>query len=295
MKASNKPGLVPGRAVPEVPGNRHEAGSTAMSALAVAPGWKASSVFPAAYWAPSLVLAALASGLMLFHGDQWLADRVYAWQGHTWRFRSAFLTEGLIHIVGRNLSTAAWVGVLVAWAVARLRPALVAWRTPLATLLVSTLLATLVVAWIKSWSNVDCPWDLTRYGGARDYVGLLSPRPAGMPHAACFPAGHASAGYSWLALYFFFLVTRPQWRWLGLAVGIALGLLFGIVQQVRGAHFISHDLWTAAICWASAVGGFLYFQRSSRARPAADIPPTRGTVGLAHGQPTQPPGAENAQ
>lgn len=31
-----------------------------------------------------------------------------------------------------------------------------------------------------------------------------------------------------------------------------LGLTFGITQQLRGAHFLSHDLWSAALCWAIA-------------------------------------------
>ena len=230
------------------------------------------SPFLARHWAPVLVLVAVAVMLTALHGDQWLADRVYAWQGHRWGLRSAFAAETLIHLGGRDLSTAAWLCVLAAWVVARLRQGLSSWRTPLATLLVSTLLATAVVAWIKSWSNMDCPWDLSRYGGAREFVGLLSLRPVGMPRAACLPAGHASAGYSWVALYFFFLATRPQWRWLGLAAGIALGLLFGIAQQLRGAHFLSHDLWTAAICWSCALGGYLYFQGRSRTLPLADIP-----------------------
>jgi membrane-associated PAP2 superfamily phosphatase len=30
---------------------------------------------------------------------------------------------------------------------------------------------------------------------------------------------------------------------------LSVGLIFGISQQLRGAHFISHDLWTLAICW----------------------------------------------
>ena len=239
-----------------------------------------SPAFLAAHWAPVLLLAALAL-LMAVHADQWLADRLYAWQGLHWSFRSAFVTEDLIHLVGRDLSTAAWLCVAAAWMVARLRPGLSSWRTPLACLLVSTLLATVLVAWIKSWSNMNCPWDLARYGGTRDYVGLLALRPAGMPRAACFPAGHASAGYAWMALYFFFLATRPRWRWLGLAVGLSLGLLFGAAQQLRGAHFLSHDLWTAAICWASALGGYLLFHARSRVIEMADVRAARGQVVIA--------------
>ena len=213
--------------------------------------------FLLAHSLPALLLALLGGGLMSLQIDQWLADLLYAWQGQQWALRSSFLAEGLIHILGRDLSTAAWLCVLAAWVVARLRGGMLHWRRPLAMLLLSTLLATALVAWIKSWSNMDCPWDLARYGGTREYVGLLSLRPIGLPRAACFPGGHASAGYAWMALYFFFLVMRPRWRWAGLGVGIGLGLLFGVTQQLRGAHFLSHDLWTAAICWGVALGGYL--------------------------------------
>ena len=38
--------------------------------------------------------------------------------------------------------------------------------------------------------------------------------------------------------------------------GLVDGTGFGVAQQLRGAHFLSHDLWTAAICWFTAVAGF---------------------------------------
>lgn len=205
-------------------------------------------------WVPLVALLLMAIALMVLHGDQWLADRLYAWQGHHWALRSNFITEKSIHIFGRDLSTAAWLGVLAAWIVTRTRTNLSHWRRPLAYLALSTLLATALVAWVKSWSNMDCPWDLARYGGDRVFVDLFGLRPIGLSRGACFPAGHASAGYAWMALYFFFLTTRPRWRWLGLSVGVGLGALFGFSQQLRGAHFLSHDLWTAAICWLTAFG-----------------------------------------
>ncbi|WP_210763428.1 hypothetical protein [Xanthomonas hydrangeae] len=32
--------------------------------------------------------------------------------------------------------------------------------------------------------------------------------------------------------------------------------MYGGVQQLRGAHFLSHDLWTAMICWCTALAVF---------------------------------------
>jgi membrane-associated PAP2 superfamily phosphatase len=36
-------------------------------------------------------------------------------------------------------------------------------------------------------------------------------------------------------------------KWLILASTV--GLILGFSQQMRGAHFMSHTLWTAWLCW----------------------------------------------
>lgn len=209
-------------------------------------------------WLPMAAFVVLVMASMGFGADQWLADRLYEWQGHRWLLRHAPATEWF-HAAGRDVSTVAWLGVLAAWLVARSRRSLVALRRPLAYLVIATALSTILVAWTKSWSNMDCPWDLVRYGGDRPYVGLFALRPLGLTRGDCFPAGHASGGYAWLSLYFFLLAVRPRWRWAGLAVGGGAGLLFGLSQQLRGAHFVSHDVWTAGICWATALLLYLLF------------------------------------
>lgn len=191
--------------------------------------------------------------LIPLRGDLWLADRLYAWEGHRWSLQQGFVTQHLIHVMGKRLSTLGWYGVALLLIASGSFPRLKAWRRPLFFLLLATALSTAAVGTLKLWTDMDCPWDLARYGGSRPFVDLFSARPALLPPASCFPAGHASAGYAWAALYFFFLATVPRLRWLGLGVGLAAGLLFGGAQQLRGAHFLSHDLWTLAICWAVAL------------------------------------------
>lgn len=205
---------------------------------------------------PLLALAAATVVLWTFGGDRWLADRLYAWEGHAWTLKSHLLTATVLHDAGKHATTALWLATAAAWLTATIRSSLAPWRRPLAYLTLTTLAATLLVSWIKSWSDVDCPWDLLRYGGARPWLGLFATRPAGLPRGVCFPAGHASAGYAWVATYFFARATRPHWRRWALAAGLCLGLAFGIAQQLRGAHFLSHDLWTLAICWLVALAGY---------------------------------------
>ncbi len=217
-------------------------------------------------YVPLIVLAATLLMIAIAQLDWRVAHAIYSWEGYRWLLRRWFVTETLIHQFGRSLSIAAWLGVLCAWAVSSRRSTLAAWRAPLAYLALSILIATLLVSWVKSWSNMDCPWDIIGLGGTRPYLGLFESRPSGLPHNKCFPAGHASGGYAWMSLYFFFSMARPRWRMYGLGIGVFAGLIFGIGQQLRGAHFLSHDLWTAAICWVSASALYLFFVARAQRR-----------------------------
>jgi len=216
--------------------------------------------------------------LLQLGGDRWLAGHLYLWEGGRWALRDGFVTNTLVHEAGKRLSVLAWLGVAACAAAAWYRPAWRAWRRPLLYLALAVLLSTSLVAWMKSWTHVDCPWDLVGFGGSRGYHDLLAALPAQAPRGACFPAGHASAGYAWVALFFCFRSVRPHWRWKGLATGLCAGLVFGISQQLRGAHFASHDAWTLMVCWLVA----LLLHRAMFARGTAmrardaNILPARG-------------------
>ncbi|MBB1060017.1 phosphatase PAP2 family protein [Marilutibacter spongiae] len=235
-----------------------------------APAWTPGADFLRlhALW-PLLAFVVLATLAMAGQGDAWIADRLYAWEGGRWALREAWTTQQLIHLGGRDLSALAWLLAFAAWMVACLRPGAARLRRPLAYLLVATLASTATVALLKGVTAMDCPWDLARYGGHLPAVGLFELRPSGMPAAACFPAGHASGGYAWVASYFFLGVVQPRMRYWGLAFGLGLGLVFGVGQQLRGAHFASHDLWTAAICWFVALGAYRLFWPSRTAAQGA--------------------------
>ena len=204
-------------------------------------------------WVPVIVFLALTTLLMGLHWDFWLADRLYALEGHAWTLQSAYVTQDLLHASGRQASKNAWFVLLLVLLISLFAPPVRQWRRPLAYLLLATLLSTVAVGALKRYTNMDCPWDLLRYGGSHSYYGLLTDRPPSLGRAQCFPGGHASAGYAWIALYFFFSATRRRWRWWGLGFGLATGFLFGIAQQLRGAHFLSHDLWALMICWLVAL------------------------------------------
>lgn len=215
---------------------------------------RVSSFYLRHLWMPLAVSAGLSLLLMGLHGDLWLADHLYAMEGHAWTLQNGYVTQDLLHAAGRQASKDMWFALALVLAISLFARPLKRWRRPLAYLLVATLLSTAAVGLLKRWTNMDCPWDLLRYGGDKAYYGLFMHRPSILGHAKCFPAGHASAGYAWTALYFFFLGTRPRWRWWGLGFALALGLVFGIAQQLRGAHFLSHDVCALMVCWLVALG-----------------------------------------
>lgn len=206
-----------------------------------------------------LLLAPLAAvlvvaALMQLGGDQIVADLLYSSQGNQWALKGAWVTATLAHKGGKWASALAGLAVLLACVLTRKRHGRL--HVALLYLFLAMVLSTALVAGLKPLTRMDCPWDLQRYGGTRPFIGLLQHRPDMMGTPACFPAGQASAGYAWLSLYFFALLYRPAWRWTGLTIGLLAGLLLGLAQQLRGAHFLSHDLATAVLCWCASLGLF---------------------------------------
>jgi membrane-associated PAP2 superfamily phosphatase len=207
---------------------------------------------------PLLLFTLLAALLESGSIDLYLADLIYQAGGADWALRHSPLFSDILH---NNAQTLVKLLAVILFAVAiasqflvRLRP----YRRAIWYLALVMPLSGLLVGIGKEISHVDCPWGLLRYGGEHPYIRLFEAHPGDFRYGKCFPAGHAGAGYTFLALYFFLASLRPQWKRYGLMVGIAMGVVFGVAQQLRGAHFLSHDLWTAAICWFNSLGWYWF-------------------------------------
>ncbi|MDR2508339.1 MAG: phosphatase PAP2 family protein [Candidatus Accumulibacter sp.] len=103
---------------------------------------------------------------------------------------------------------------------------------------------------LKIITNRHCPWSLVEFGGFAPYDTLSSPAPASLKAGRCFPSGHASSGYLWLAWFFALRPVRRRSARLALAAGLFLGGLFGLSRMAQGAHFLSHVLWSLWFAWA---------------------------------------------
>ena len=115
----------------------------------------------------------------------------------------------------------------------------------------------LVVPIIKHYSLTSCPWDLAQFGGAAQWVSHWAWGVADGGPGGCFPAGHASTGLAFVTGYFWLRKPAPKAARYWLCAALLIGLILGFVQQLRGAHYMSHTLWTAWLCWTTA--GVLYF------------------------------------
>jgi membrane-associated PAP2 superfamily phosphatase len=206
---------------------------------------------------PFLVFLSVAVICELSDLDLFLADRFYDFQEGIWPARESFWASWLIHQRGRDfvlvlaiISCLAWLG---SYANLKLR----CWRRQALYLLLVIVLGTGLVTLGKRLSNRHCPWSMERYGGTVPYTQLFHGTPSGFPPGKCFPAGHASGGYALMGLYFIFRDRRPATARALLAASFALGTIFAVGQMARGAHFFSHNVWTAAICWFVALALYL--------------------------------------
>ncbi|MBW7930242.1 MAG: phosphatase PAP2 family protein [Gammaproteobacteria bacterium] len=205
-----------------------------------------------------LILAWDASG-----GDLWLARQAAGTDGFP--LRDNFWLTTVLHRGGRTAAGLLWLAMILA-----------AWRPPPFMrglgrgerwqLVIGVLCAVLAVDLVKYFSSTSCPWSLREFGGLASHVSHWRWGVTDGGSGRCFPAGHASAGFAFMAAWFVWRRHAPRAATLWLVIALLTGLTFGIAQQLRGAHFLSHTLWTAWICGATGWAVDALF-RTARCRP----------------------------
>lgn len=198
--------------------------------------------------------------------DLMLADWLYNRAAGNFPWREAWLTATFGHEIVKAGLTLLAIG-LVALALAdAVRPRRMLER-PLARLRLrviacSAVLAPLATSLLKQASSAHCPWDLARYGGNQPYVRLLEALPAGVLPGHCMPAGHASSALWLVSLVVLWLPGPGRGAWRAACLALAPGLVLGWMQQMRGAHFLTHTLWSAWIACAIVLALVVLLQPS---------------------------------
>ena len=182
-------------------------------------------------------------GLYLVWVRAWGDATGFAWRDH-------WLTSRVAHDGGRWLA-----GAVLAALVVNLRWPLFdgLTRAERVRWLLVTVGTLLLMPVLKKLSSTSCPYELAEFGGHALYVshwrfGVADGGPGG-----CFPSGHATSAAAFFSGWFALRERHPQAARIWLGVVLALALFHGWAQMARGAHYPSHTLWSAWICWTLAM------------------------------------------
>lgn len=123
-----------------------------------------------------------------------------------------------------------------------------------------------VIHFLKSHTSVYCPIETTLYGGELAHVEWFNNfqlfKEAG--DGRCWPGGHASGGFTMLALYF--VGQRYRWRFSkALLYGsLLLGFVYGTTRVLQGWHYMSHTFWAGIFVWLACLLTALAFYGRAR-------------------------------
>lgn len=237
----------------------------------------------ARWWAtrvalPVVLLFALAQWIGRSTLDRASLEPFYDAAHGQFRYRRDEFFDDLLHVGGRDAIVAATVllSLLAAWFWRREQRRADARRL---VYLVVCFVQTVAVAGLwKQLAGAVTPWNTTPFGGDRPWQALADARGW---LALGSPGAHAASGFAWVSLYFVGASLRTRQRWVWLAPGLLLGLLFAVGQHVRGAHPPSHEPLSLAIAWTIAAGtalafrsrGWLSWSESDDVAGASDDPP----------------------
>ncbi|MBA6115460.1 phosphatase PAP2 family protein [Pseudomonas sp. NC26] len=170
--------------------------------------------------------------------------------------RHSYLLENVLHdgvkqgVIGLGLLAVAAFALSFFW------KRLFSWRRELGCLVLALGVSTAFVTPLKKVTQVQCPWSLSQFGGKETYSKLLEPRPPTDKPGLCWPGGHAATGFCLFGLFFMLRDRRPRLARVALAVAFVAGSVLSVGRMMQGAHFLSHNIWTAVFCWLIGLGAY---------------------------------------
>jgi membrane-associated PAP2 superfamily phosphatase len=161
------------------------------------------------------------------------------------------------------LTAIAGIGSLLALALARGRKHI---RQPALLLFLSLVVGPglLVNAIFKDHWGRPRPNHIVEFSGTLDYLPPLAKGVAGQGKS--FPSGHASVGFLYGALWWYWRDRSRRLAFASLAIGTVLGCTLGLARIVAGNHFLSDIMWSAVmVLGAAGVLEILLFRWPARA------------------------------
>lgn len=209
----------------------------------------------------------LMAGLLIFEPhalDLGLARLMYEPNSGFIGAKSFFL-EDVLHDRAKQVVIAFGVLAIAGFVLSFVWQRLRVWRLRLGYVVLALGISTALVTPLKTLTAVQCPWSLQEFGGQELYSGLLEARPETAKPGRCWPGGHASAGFSLIALFFALRDIKPRTARVCLIFAITLGSVFSLGRMLQGAHFFSHNLWTFLFDWliCTLCYGLLLYRSSS--------------------------------
>jgi membrane-associated PAP2 superfamily phosphatase len=179
--------------------------------------------------------------------DMRLAESMYDTRTGSFPWRHAWLTEHFGHVIAKQILIAlALIPVVLCLSDSLLRPQVLPawWRLRIRIVAACAVAIPGLTALLKKASSSHCPWDLQGFGGNEPYYRLLDHVPAWVEAGKCLPGGHASSALWLIGLAVFWLPHRPRVALMMAGLLALPGLALGWMQQMRGAHFLTHNLWS---------------------------------------------------
>jgi membrane-associated PAP2 superfamily phosphatase len=129
-------------------------------------------------------------------------------------------------------------------------PKIKEYRQGILIVILSAIFVPVVVGALKKQTNMPCPKNEIHYGGIYPSTKVWEhyPKTFKQEHKIrCWPAGHASGGFTLLSLFFLFKTRRNKITATIIALVIAYSM--AIYKMLIGDHFLSHTIITMLIAW----------------------------------------------
>ena len=124
------------------------------------------------------------------------------------------------------------------------------YKKGLIVVLISAFIVPLSIGSLKAVSNMPCPKNIEIFGGEYPNIKLFESYPSDFIQenkVKCWPAGHASGGFTLLSL--FFLLKKKSNKILVVSFSFILAWSMGLYKMLIGDHFLSHTIITMIIAW----------------------------------------------